>query len=69
VRSKSSFANSITVATFLLMLLFAPLFVFAQVPHGPIMGGPRLPWRTARGPSNSALSPTMYPIRCIRPRA
>jgi protein SCO1/2 len=39
VRSKSSFANSITVATFLLMLLSAPLFVLAQVPHGPIMGG------------------------------
>jgi protein SCO1 len=37
VRSKSSFANSITAAIFVLMLAAAPLL--AQVPRGPIMGG------------------------------
>ncbi len=37
VRSKSSFANSLIAAIFVLMLSAAPLL--AQVPRGPIMGG------------------------------
>jgi protein SCO1/2 len=40
VRSKGSFANSIAVATLLLMLAAAPMFAAVpQIPRGPIMGG------------------------------
>src|ERR1700694_1300528 len=50
VRSKSSFANSITVAIFLLMLAVAPLLVSAQGARGPMMGGIMTPPASQRPP-------------------
>jgi protein SCO1 len=50
VRSKSSFANSITVAIFLLMLSVAPVLVSAQGARGPMMGGIMSPPASQRPP-------------------
>jgi protein SCO1 len=50
VRSKSSFANSTTVAIFLLMLSVAPVLVSAQGARGPMMGGVMSPPASQRPP-------------------
>jgi protein SCO1/2 len=50
VRSKSSFANSTTVAVFLLMLSAAPVLVSAQGARGPMSGGIMSPPASQRPP-------------------
>src|ERR1700694_2000472 len=50
VRSKSSFANSVAVTIFLLMISVAPVLVSAQGARGPMMGGVLSPPASQRPP-------------------